>query len=183
MTRAHARTIGLALAVAAILCLVPAGPARAANRNFTLYGEAATGWGATNTTIASPGPTLLVAPGDNVTLTLNATDGLNHNWFVDYNNDSNDGGSEPGSPNFRDEQIQWNFTADQAGTFTYRCKFHPADMKGLIVISNGTSPPGTPSGTNVGLIVGLVLVVVVIIAVLFYLATRKRKGESPPRPS
>lgn len=165
-------SLGLALALA----LVAAPPTGAANRNFTLYGDAVAGWGATNTTIASPGPPLTVDLEDNVTLTLNATDGTNHNWFVDYNDDSTDDPSEPGTANFRDEQISWNFTADQAGTFSYRCRFHPATMMGTIVIRNATNPPtGTP-GDNTAVIIGGVLVILLLGVAVYWVFGRKKKA-------
>lgn len=106
---------------------------------FTLYGDAIGGWGfaASNTTL--PGPHLTVGYGDTVQLTLVGADQANHNWFIDYNNNSIPDGSEPSSPIFSSTNaIVWNFTADNIGTFTYRCKIHPTSMYGLITIAAPT---------------------------------------------
>lgn len=139
------------LGVGLIAFALPA-PARAATSlppistgaldQFTLYGgvippNAGWGWAANNTT--NPGPHLYVAYGDTVQLTLIAVDGATHDWFIDYNNNSAPGGSEPSSPNFSStNSVVWNFTADNVGTFVYRCSFHPSGMQGLITISAPT---------------------------------------------
>lgn len=49
--------------------------AEATTRNFSLYGSATSGWGFTNTTMISPGPTISVDQGDLVNLTLTSQDG------------------------------------------------------------------------------------------------------------
>ena len=168
------------MVLAAIVSIVSIGPSRASTQMVTLYGEAATGWGSTNTTLASPGPTIRVNLNDNVSLTLNATDGVNHNWFIDYDNNTNDGPTEPNSVNFQDQQIVFNFTADTAGTYVYRCKFHPAVMWGQIVIQNGSSNPPAAADNTV-LIVGGVVVAFVVVMMLFYVMTRKpKKGKKNP---
>ncbi len=176
MYRPNAWTACLAVVLAAMVSIVSIGPSRAATQTFTLYGDAATGWGSTNTTLASPGPTIRVNLNDNVSLTLNATDGTNHNWFIDYDNNTNDGPIEPNSVNFQDQQIVFNFTADTAGTYAYRCKFHPAVMWGLIVIQNGSSTP--PAADNTALIVGGVVIAFVVVMMLFYIMTRKPKKQT-----
>ncbi len=104
---------------------------------FTLYGSALSGWGfgANNTT--NPGPHLTVQYGDTVQLTLISIDGasVNHNWFIDYDNNSAPSTGEPSSPQFTaGNSILWNFTADRIGTFVYRCEVHPSGMMGLITI-------------------------------------------------
>jgi len=107
--------------------------------NFTLYGNALTGWGfdANNTT--NPGPHLFVSYGDTVQLTLIAADGAPHNWFIDYDNSSQPNGAEPSSPHFTpSNSIVWSFPADRIGTFVYRCEIHPSSMIGLITISAPT---------------------------------------------
>lgn len=106
---------------------------------FTLYGDAISGWGfvANNTTL--PGPHLTVAYGDKVQLTLVGADQANHNWFIDYNNNSIVDASEPSSPIFSNtNSIVWSFTADTVGTYTYRCRIHPTSMYGLITITAPT---------------------------------------------
>jgi plastocyanin len=107
--------------------------------NFTLYGNALSGWGigANNTT--NPGPHLYVAYGDRVQLTLIAADSLTHTWFIDYDNSSAPNGNEPSSPQFSPgNSILWNFTASRIGTYVYRCQIHPSGMTGLITISAPT---------------------------------------------
>ncbi len=111
--------------------------------NFTLYGSisnppgAGWGWAANNTT--SPGPHLFVGYGDKVQLTLISVDGARHDWFIDYANASSPSGADPVSPDFTSTNgIIWNFTADQIGTFVYRCQYHPSSMQGLITISAPT---------------------------------------------
>jgi len=136
---------GVVLAVAASLGAMPG--ASAADRTFTLYGDQNQGWRLPGGSFANPGPALVVDEGDNVTLVLNATDGVNHNWFIDYDNDTGDDAAEPNSPVFRDEQIPWNFTADRNGTFAYRDKFHPDTMMGWITVLEATSPPTNPGDT------------------------------------
>lgn len=106
---------------------------------ITLYGDAGVGWGLNSTSMSTPGPTLRVGYGDTVQITLIGVDQANHNWFIDYNNDSFPDGSEPSSPIFSSaNSIAWNFTANNVGTFVYRCKIHPASMWGLIVIAAPT---------------------------------------------
>ena len=108
---------------------------------FTLYGSALSGWGfgANNTT--NPGPHLTVQYGDTVQFTLISIDGagVNHNWFIDYDNNSAPSTGEPSSPQFtQGNSIVWNFTADRIGTFVYRCEVHPSGMMGLITIAAPT---------------------------------------------
>ena len=107
--------------------------------NITLYGAADTGWGfgANNTT--NPGPHLFVTYGDTVQLTLIAADGATHTWFIDYNNNTQPDPGEHNSLEFSPgNSILWNFTADQVGTFVYRCSIHRTSMTGLITIAAPT---------------------------------------------
>lgn len=104
--------------------------------NITLYGAALGGWGYTANNTTNPGPHLRVSYGDTVQLTLIAADGATHTWFVDYNNNSIAEAGEHNSPAFsQPNSILWNFTADQVGTYVYRCSMHPTSMTGLITIS------------------------------------------------
>lgn len=106
---------------------------------FTLYGDANSGWGFAANNTTKPGPSLNVAYGDTVQLTLIGADQANHNWFIDYNNNTFPDGSEPSSPIFSNtNSIVWNFTADNVGTYLYRCKIHPLSMFGVITISAPT---------------------------------------------
>ncbi len=109
---------------------------------FTLYGGVippTVGWGLAANNTTKPGPHLSVNYGDTVQLTLIAVDGATHNWFIDYNNNSFPDTGEPSSPDFsQTNSIVWNFTADNVGTFVYRCRYHPSDMFGFITISAPT---------------------------------------------
>ncbi len=108
---------------------------------YTLYGSALSGWGLTANNTTNPGPHLHVLYGDTIQLTLISIDGagVNHNWFIDYDNNSAPSGGEPSSPIFTaGNSIVWNFTADRIGTFVYRCQVHPSGMTGLITIGAPT---------------------------------------------
>ena len=176
MTHAWIRLATTTLVLALALSVALARPAAAEERAFTLYGDSTLGWGATTATMTTPGPTLVVTEGDNVTLTLNGTDAANHNWFIDYDNDTNVDADEPATQgNFRAEQIVWNFTADRVGTFPYRCKFHPAMWGNISIESANGTPPSDGSGSL--LIVGGVaggLVAVLAVATLLM-----RKKQQP----
>ena len=172
---------GVVLAMAASLAAAPS--ASAADSTFTLYGDRDQGWRLPGGSFANPGPALVVDEGDNVTLVLNATDGVNHNWFIDYDNDTGDDAAEPNSPVFRDEQIPWNFTADRNGTFAYRDKFHPDTMMGWITVLEATSPPTNPGGSpgNPFLAVAGIVVAFLAILVVLYLLTRRKKAPDSER--
>ncbi len=116
-------------------------PTHLAYISFTLFGAAGSGWGFTPSTLTNPGPTITVSRGAVVTLTLNGTDGLVHNWFVDYNNNNMPDAGEPNSPTFTNQSIVFVFTPTVTGTFTYRCRFHPTTMTGSLVITTGGAPP------------------------------------------
>lgn len=145
---------------------------------FALYGSATKGWGLTNTSsaIKSPGPRLTVNQGDVVTIDLTSADGVTHNWFIDYNNDSAPSSGEPSSPDFG--SVRFIFTASQAGNYTYRCRFHPTVMFGTITIKAVSGTPTTPSSNTV-LIIGGVIIAVAIVAVVAAIMTRRRKPPTP----
>src|SRR5881409_1554965 len=85
----HRRTF--AAVVLAGLLLAPAGfatSATAAGSPTYLYANRSTGWGFSNTSLTSPGPNLEVEVVEHVTLNLTSLDGRNHNWFIDYNDNS-----------------------------------------------------------------------------------------------
>ena len=110
--------------------------------NFTLYGDAALGWGFSNATLHPSGPPLVVLWGTNVTLTLIGHDSAPHNWFIDYNNDLSMSPGENASPDFNSPPgtiVVWSFIAQQTGNWTYRCHVHPTSMTGIISIVGG--PP------------------------------------------
>gem|GEM_PF-3154626 len=149
---------------------------------FTLYGDARDGWGFTNASITNPGPGLVVFLGDRVSLTLIGNDPLPHNWFVDYNNNSQPDEGEPSSPDFQGigATIVWNFTADRPGTYMYRCRIHPTSMTGVITIA-GTGPPPQPPMGPLGLIPGIMIgtiVVVLLLAAIYQIrAVRARRPK------
>jgi plastocyanin len=125
----------------------------------TLVGSSTRGWGLSNATISKPGPGIMVGVGARVTLTLLANEtGVPHNWFIDYNNDSNQGSDEPASKDFNGPSdpkvVNFPFNATRAGSFTYRCAFHPTVMLGPIEIVGQAS---APTGLGVGLIPGIML--------------------------
>jgi hypothetical protein len=108
---------------------------RAATVAFTLYGSAggifqpSQGWGFASDSITTPGPAISVDQYDNVSLTLVSQDGLPHQFFVDYNNNSLIDVNEPSSQVFTSSTF-FSFNASRSGTFTYRCSVHPSMMYG-----------------------------------------------------
>ena len=179
-----ALVVSLAFALLAASLFAP--PAAAANVEIKLWGSTADGWGRTNTSLSIAGPELSATVDDNVTMVLNSTDGRNHNWFIDYNNDSAVDANEPSSPNFRDTELRWNFTADTNGTFVYRSRFQPDDasMWGNITIqpAGGTTTP-PPGGDNTVLIVaGVVVIVIAVLAVAAIFMRRTKTPPPPPQP-
>ena len=139
--------------------------------HYTLYGSVTpplVGWGLNATNISAPGPTLLVAAGSNVTLTLISADGVGHTWFIDLDNSSSVNGAEtqsqefggPGNANMTD----YSFVPEQTGNFTYRCGIHLAQMWGMIVVLGKGSGGAAPF--PIGLIPGIMLVVIVGVLIL-----------------
>jgi FtsP/CotA-like multicopper oxidase with cupredoxin domain len=143
-----------------------------------LYGSELAGWGLSSSSESNPGPQITVHQGDTVTITLHSTDGHPHKFFVDYNNDHALGAGEPNSSSFS-ATTTINFAANQVGTFTYYCQFHPTSMKGdFVVLAAESSGNPTPSGTdNTFLIVGVVVIVVAAAGVGGLLLMR-RKGQA-----
>lgn len=105
--------------------------------NIHLLGSASRGWGLADNEITSPGPTVILNEGDLVNLTLASADGIRHNFFVDYDEDSNPSAGEPKSPDFQTTTISYQFTATVAGTFMYYCQYHRGIMWGTIVVKAG----------------------------------------------
>jgi heme/copper-type cytochrome/quinol oxidase subunit 2 len=158
----------------------------AAGRNlptYYLYGSRSGGWGSTNTSLTTPGPLIEVEVGDNVTLNLTSLDvNRNHNWFIDYNNnsavDANESYSDSGT--FRSHPVEFNFTVgNHTGTFAYRSRFNgDGNMWGNITIRTAGSSAGGLGG-NLLLIGGIVLVVVAVLAIA---AVAYRRARQPPPP-
>ena len=175
-----AKRIALAWVVAALVLgfvAVATPPARAASESFSLYGSQLGGWGNTSTTESFPGPTLVVAQGDTVTFTLHSSDGVTHEFFIDYNRDGMPSSGEPTSAQFNTTATVPAFTASQAGTFTYYCFFHETSMKGTFVVRSSSTSSGGSSGIGGStlVIVGIVIVVVVAAGVGFLVMRRRPK--------
>lgn len=106
------------------------------------------GWGFTSASITSPGPTISVHQYDIVSISLTSQDGMEHQFFVDYNNNNIVDAGEPASSPFTSTTV-FVFNATISGTFTYRCAFHPSVMYGTFnVIVQAPSPPVPPEITQ-----------------------------------
>ena len=134
-------TIAIVLITLAGILMVSAKvePAKAATRNFTLYGSFLQGWGFTPSSMTSPGPAISVDQGDLVNLTLVSQDGASHQFLVDYNGNGFFDIGEPIS-GFFSTTIVFQFTADTNGTFTYYCTVHPSIMHGGFTVVPELSP-------------------------------------------
>ena len=115
------------------------------------------GWGLSATTITNPGPTITVAPGERVDLTLNSVD-VAHRWHLDLNGDNVSDPLEPLSAVFSPSPggTAFSFFAPSTpGAYWYRCSIHGWDtQRGLLIVAgNGapsvtiSQPPGTPPQT------------------------------------
>lgn len=170
MASAKRMVLALLVAVLAIgFVSLAAPPVRAASDSFTLYGSFTGGWGNSTATETTPnGPMLVVAQGDTVSISLHSSDGVTHEFFIDYNRDGAPSAGEPTSTPFNTSTTVPSFTASQAGTFTYYCYFHETSMKGTFVVtgSSGSGPYGSGPSAGLGgstlLILGIILAVVVI---------------------
>jgi len=187
MSYAHKTLVFVVSMVCALAALSFVAPrAAAADVNISLFGSRAGGWGATNTTISTPGPPLTVHVGDNVTLNLTSDDGITHNWFIDYNDNNASGGSEPTSPNFAGS-VLWNFTVSNVtGTFHYRSDRAAGPgtdlttMWGDITILPAEGP-GLFGADNSTLLV-IVGSIVIVAAVLVFAMYFWRRMKTPPPP-
>ncbi len=111
-------------------------PSTSVDKRIWLNGNAITG-GKTGWNGTSPGPYITVTSGQTVLLLLNSTD-IDHNWFIDINNDFHIG--EISSPVFSISTSPLSFifrpVIDQnipkAGNYTYRCMYHLNVMYGTI---------------------------------------------------
>jgi plastocyanin len=111
--------------------------------NIHLYGcdhGQNNGWGLSASAITSPGPKLTVNEGDTVNLTLTSVDDQTHNFFVDYNADHIPDQGEPESPDFPSPAsgyvptINYKFTTNRVGTFTYYCYYDEKIMNGTFIV-------------------------------------------------
>lgn len=114
---------------------------QAANRNMVLNGCTVTinacssvGWNGTD-----PGPTITVAQGDSVSLTLVSTDEQLHQFAVDVDKSGNFNCSVDKCSGFfpptRTDILTIDFPSD---TYTYYCTVHPFNMRGTFIV---TAPP------------------------------------------
>jgi len=185
--------VALGIAAALLATSAISTPAAAADVPITLYGSRAGGWGPTNTSLTTPGPLLTVHVGDNVSLSLISVDGITHRWFIDYNNNSAAGGTEPTSPNFASATtpVVYNFTvANVTGTYFYRSDRGAGagddltNMWGNITILVAeTTPPPLLGGENTVLIVaGVIVIIVAVIAFAAFFWRRMGKPGTPPPP-
>ena len=141
--------LGLTLIAPAAVLIPSSTPSTPAPKaiQLHLYGSASAGWGLSAATEANPGPTFSANEGDVVTIWLTSSDGLPHEFYIDYNgNDVPDTG-EPTSPAFNTD-VNFTFTTVVAGTFTYRCSFHPATMVGTWMVNGPPSPHVDAPGTG-----------------------------------
>jgi len=168
--------VALLVAVLAIGFVSVAAPtARAASVPLSLYGSATAGWGTSSGSESNPGPTLTVNQGDSVTITLHSTDGVEHEFFIDLNNNGVWDTGEPESAAFN-STTTLTFTASQAGTFTYYCLIHPTVMKGTFVVQ---SPAAPGMSGNLVLYIGIILVIVVVVGVAVLVLRRRAPKQKP----
>jgi heme/copper-type cytochrome/quinol oxidase subunit 2 len=87
----------------------------------------------------SPGPALTVQ-GNLVNLTLTSVDDKTHNFFVDYYGNRTAAPGDSILPNFPSEgppyepTINYQFTANRLGTFTYYCQYDKKLMNGTLIV-------------------------------------------------
>jgi plastocyanin len=129
--------------------------------DITLYGSASQGWGFTQQSMSSPGPTIDFQVGDLYNITLISVDGLTHQFFVDYNGNRSPDGVEPVSQPFS-STTNVLFAPDRTGEFSYYCYVHPSVMYGNVSI--------VPEFTSMALLI--MLIASLLIAVVF----KKRKS-------
>jgi len=144
--------------------------------NLTFYGDASLGWGSSVEWITSPGPTIILKQDDVLNITLVSHDGLPHQFYVDYNNDSILQLEEPHSSVFSTSTF-FQFLADNLNdTFVYRCSLHPAVMYGTLTV-NSPAIPESPSF----LILPLFIVAAMLAAILG--AQAHKRNQRTGRPS
>ena len=146
--------------------------------NVTLHGEFSRGWGLSNATIGTPGPSLVFLVGTNVTFVLIANDtSITHDFFIDYDRTGAPSAGEPKAPDFSGgNPVTFKIHLDRAGNFTFYCEYHPGAMHGNILI---LGPVLAGGGFNVALIPGILLIslagVLVFAAVYHVRAVRAAK--------
>src|SRR3989442_8954292 len=184
------KTIVLMVGLAFVLSvpLVFSTPAAAGDVPIHLWMSRAGGWGTTNTSLKIPGPDLTVTQGDNVTLNLTGLDNRNHNWFIDYNNNSAVNARQPCTPTFTSSGLPapgtWNFTADKNGTYHYRSRFD-TNVWGNITIQPNSAGGGLFGADNTRLIGGggvIIIITVLAVATMYMRRSQQAPNEPPPPP-
>jgi FtsP/CotA-like multicopper oxidase with cupredoxin domain len=145
--------------------------AKAAVEQIHLYGSYASGWGYSQSSMTSPGPTITVGLNDVVNLTLtNADTGYyapSHQFLLSYHNSSVPQSGDPLSSYFGPgTTITFSFTANISGAFTYYCTVHPSMMHGTFVVT-----PVVPEFSSV---VALLVFMTAIVAVASIQTIRNR---------
>ncbi len=128
---------GMLVGVLALSFVVTQG----AGVSISLFGSFTGGWGFTRNSETIPGPTISsVNQNDFVTLSLTATDGISHQFLLDY---SGNGLADPGEPvsSLFSSTTQIMFTASVGGSFTYYCTRHPSMMFGTWNTASANVPP------------------------------------------
>jgi len=109
---------------------------------FGANGSVTNGWGLQADSLTSPGPTITAMKGYIVNLTLTSVDYIKHDFFVDYNGDTNPNPDEPKSPDFPnppvhpEQTINYQFTANRLGTFKYYCGYAKNIMNGTFIVND-----------------------------------------------
>jgi hypothetical protein len=182
MSTVRARILAVIALVGVLLAPIGfATPAKALQSPTYLYAHRSMGWGFTNDSLTSPGPSLDVEVGEHVTLNLTSVDARNHDWFIDYNNnsivDATESYSDSGT--FRGTS-EFSFTVgNQTGTFVYRSRFNgDGNLWGDITVR----PAGFLGGllSNPLLLGGIVAAVAAVIVVAIWARRRPRQPEEPP---
>ncbi len=157
--------------------------AAATNVTIKLFGSKTGGWGFTNASLSIPGPSITLYVGYNVTLNMTSVDGKNHNWFIDYNNNSKADAGEPKSPNFGFATL-WNFTVgNKTGKFVYRSAGPDTPtIWGNVTIQVASTPSGTPLGSDYTVLIvsGIVAAFIAALAIAAFVWRRKQRTPPPP---
>lgn len=133
--------------MALIVLLIAAGlldvSVGASPASYTLYEDSVSGWGLSSSSMTRPGPDLVAAPGEMVSLSLVATDVIfPHDFGVDYNdNGVPDEETEPHSPLFggsgNPNPLYYSFTADTSvGVYKYFCYIHRDTSFGRFIVGS-----------------------------------------------
>lgn len=156
--------------------------AHAANVSVLLNGSI-TGWNATTT----KNPTITVAQGDQVRLSLKSTDLQTHQFLLDGDNDgaadtSDCPTTDPCSALFSTSAgIIYTFIVNlQPGIYTYYCALHPTSMFGSFVVT-GSVGAISLSADKLALITPYIVFAALIVALIFTVVYSTRSGRREKR--